>query len=176
MRNIFLALIFSGFALANSLTFQSGKVMVHTSVFGDSTINPASSVITSHLTIDGNDITTIKGSIDVSLVDLKSDNADRDEHMYEAIDTKKYIKTTYTINSISPNTAGKYNIYGTLNLHGVTKKVDLLAYITNKGKEVTIKGKTAFKMSAFGITPPKLLFLTVRDLLELKINTTYKVD
>ena len=176
MRNIFLAIIFSGFALANSLTFQSGKVMVHTSVFGDSTIDPESSVITSHLTINGDDITTIKGSVDVSLVDLKSDNSDRDEHMYEAIDTKKYTKTTYTINSISPNSAGKYNIYGTLNLHGVAKKLDFSANITKKGKEITITGETAFKMSDFGITPPKLLFLTVRDLLELKINTTYKVD
>jgi len=176
MRNIFLAILFSGFAVANSLTFQSGKVMVHTSVFGDSTIDPASSVITSNLTIDGNDITTIKGSVDVSLVNLKSDNSDRDEHMYEAIDIKKYTQTSYTINSISPNSEGKYNIYGTLNLHGVTKKIDLLANITKNGNSVTIKGTTSFKMSDFGITPPKLLFLNVRDLLELKINTTYKVN
>jgi len=177
MRHIFLALIISNFAFANALIFQTGKVMVHTSVFGDSAINPESSVITSHLKIDDNgDITTLKGVVDISLINLKSDNRARDEHMYEAINTKKYPFVIYTIKSVVLNSSGGYNINGLLNLHGITKVLNFSASIEQKGEQLTIKGETSFKMSHFGITPPKLLFLSVRDLLEIKIDTTYKVN
>lgn len=176
MRYLFITLITTLALFSANLSFEKGSVLAHTSVFGDSTINPSSSNIVSHLTMKKGDISTLKGSVEVSLTDLKSDNSERDEHMYEAIDTQKYTSTTYTIKSVSQNSAGSYNVEGSLTLHGITKKLPILATIATKGDHVTFKGKTSFKMSDFGITPPKLLFLTVRDLLEMKINTTYKVQ
>jgi polyisoprenoid-binding protein YceI len=173
MRYLFLALLSSTLLFSANLTFKSGSVMAHTSMLADSNINPASSNITSHLTMEKGDVTTLKGSVDVSLVDLKSDKEDRDEHMHEAIEIKKYTKTTYTIKSVEKNTAGSYNITGTLSLHGVTKPINLVGEVTQKGDEVSINAKTSFKMSDFGIEPPTLLFLTVRDLLEMTIDTTY---
>ena len=175
MRYLFLALFATSILFSANLAFSSGYVQAHTSVFGDSTINPRSSNITSHLTMDKGDVTTLKGSVDVSLVKLKSDNEDRDEHMYKVLDIKKYTQTTYTIKSVTKNSVGSYNIEGTLDLHGVKKPINLLGEITQKGDNVTIKAKTSFKMSDFGIEPPKLLFLTVRDLLEMTIDTTYRL-
>lgn len=123
--------------------------------------------------MDKGDVTSLKGSVDVSLVKFKSDNKDRDEHMYKVIDVKKYTKTTYTIESVTKNTAGSYNIKGTLDLHGVTKPITLLGEVSENGDAVSIKAKTSFNMSDFGIEPPSMFFLTVRDLLDMTIDTTY---
>jgi len=170
---LLLTFIMSSSLFSASLVFTKGDVMAHTSVFGDSTINPHSSSIRSHLTMANQDITTLKGSVDVSLVDFKSDNSKRDEHMGEALDIKTYTQTTYTIQSVTPSTNGHYTIEGTLNLHGITKPITLKGEVTTQNKQVTIKAETSFKMSAFGIEPPKLLFLTVRDQVDIKIDTTY---
>ncbi len=173
MRYLFLALLATSTLFSVNLTFSSGYVEAHTSVLGDNNINPKSSNITSHLTMDKGDVTTLKGSVDVSLVKFKSDNEERDEHMYKVLDVKKYAQTTYTITSVTKNTAGSYNIEGTLDLHGVKKPIALLGEVQQNGDKVTIKAKTSFKMSDFGIEPPKLLFLSVRDLVEMTIDTTY---
>jgi polyisoprenoid-binding protein YceI len=174
MRYLFLALFASSVLFASNLTFLKGSVLAHTSVFGDSTINPATSHIISHLKIKKN-ITSLHGSVDVSLVDLKSDNAKRDAHMHEAIDTQKYTKATYTIDSLKQESTGKYTIYGTLFLHGVKKPIVLHGIVSKQGHTLHIQAKTSFKMSSFGIKPPKMFFLTVRDRLDMKIDTTYKI-
>ena len=173
MRYLFLALLATSTLFSANLTFSSGYVQALTSILGDKNINPKSSNITSHLTMDKGDVTTLKGSVDVSLVKFKSDNEDRDEHMYKVIDVKKYTQTTYTIKSVTKNTVGSYNIEGTLNLHGVKKPITLLGEVSENGDKVTIKAKTSFNMSDFGIEPPSMFFLTVRDLLEMTIDTTY---
>ncbi len=173
MRYLFLALLATSTLFSANLTFSSGYVQALTSILGDKNINPKSSNITSHLTMDKGDVTSLKGSVDVSLVKFKSDNKDRDEHMYKVIDVKKYTKTTYTIESVTKNTAGSYNIKGTLDLHGVTKPITLLGEVSENGDAVSIKAKTSFNMSDFGIEPPSMFFLTVRDLLDMTIDTTY---
>jgi len=174
MRYLFLALSASAMLSASNLTFVKGSVLAHTSVFGDSSINPSSSHIISHLEM-GKDITSLRGSVDVSLIDLKSDNSIRDEHMHEAIDTTKYTKTTYTIKKLIKNSAGRYNIEGILSLHGVNKPITLDGIVSKEKNMLHIKAKTSFKMSSFGIKPPKMFFLTVEDKLDMKIDTTYKI-
>ncbi len=176
MRYLFLILVTTVTIFASNLVFQKGYVLAHTTVFGDSTIDPSSSNITSHLSINRGDISSLKGFVRVSLVDLKSDNKKRDEHMYEAINTKKYKNTTYKIKSVNKNSSGSYTIKGTLNLHGITKNINMVGDIIQNGDTLVIKAKTSFKMSDFGIEPPKLLFLSVRDLLEMTIDTTYKLE
>ena len=121
------------------------------------------------------DIISLHGSVDVSLIDLKSDNAKRDEHMYEAINTKKYTKATYTIKSLKKISTGKYNINGTLFLHGVKKPIILHGLVSKKGHTLHIQATTSFKMSSFGIKPPEMFFLVVKDRVEMKIDTTYKI-
>jgi polyisoprenoid-binding protein YceI len=176
MRYLLATLLTTATLFSANLTFSSGSVEAHTKIMGDSNINPSSSNIVSHLTMDKGDVTTLKGSVDVSLVELKSENEDRDEHMHETINVDKYAKTTYTINSVEKNTAGTYNISGTLSLHGITKNIDLLGTVIESGESVSINAKTTFNMSDFGIEPPSMLFLTVRDLLEMSIDTTYTIE
>ena len=176
MRYYLATLLTTATLFSASLTFSSGSVMAKTSILGDSNINPTSSEIVSNLNMEKGDVTTLKGSVEVSLLALKSDNEDRDEHMHETINIKEYSSTTYTITSVVKNSAGSYNIMGTLTLHGVTKDIALLGSVEESGSEVTIKAKSSFNMSDFGIEPPTLLFLTVRDRLDMTIDTTYTFE
>lgn len=173
MRYVLLAFLMSSSLFSASLVFTQGDVTAHTSVFGDNHIDPKSNVITSHLTIDNHDITSLKGSVEVSLVEFKSDNEDRDAHMIEVLNTQTYTQTTYTVTSVTPAENGQYTIQGTLNLHGVTKPISLTGTVTTNNDQLTIHASTSFKMSEFGITPPKLLFLTVRDQVDMTVDTTY---
>jgi len=175
MRYLLLAFFSSCLLFSKALVFQSGYVMAHTSVFGDSSINPKTSNIVSHLKMNGDNLTSIRGKVILSMSALKSNNHKRDEHMYKVIDVTLFPNATYKIISVKKNSAGSYNILGNLTLHGVTKPIKMLADITKNGNSVTISGKSSFNMSSFGIKPPKLLFLTVRDKLDITVNTTYKV-
>ena len=176
MRYLFIALLTSTTLFSANLTFSNGFVEAQTSIFGDSNINPSSSNIVSYLSMDKGDVTTLKGTVDVSLVDLKSDNGDRDEHMHKVIDSEKYTTTTFTINSVVKNSEGSYTIHGKLNLHGISRELNLLGVLQEHDNSLRIKAKTSFNMSAFGIEPPTLLFLKVRDRLQMTINTTYTIE
>ena len=167
---VFMA-IFAISVFANPLVFAQGAITAHTEVFGDSTIDPQTSNITSHLSI-GDDISSLKGSVDVSLVALKSDNHGRDKHMQKAIEAMKYLKTTYTISNVK-KVDDHYKIQGTLDLHGVKKPLKLTGNIEFDNGKLKMDLKTSFLMSGFKIEPPKLLFLTVRDKIDMKINTTF---
>ena len=176
MRFFITTLLTTATLFSANLTFSGGSIQAQTSILGDSDINPSSSKIISHLTMLKGDVTTLKGSVDISLIDLKSNNEDRDEHMHETINVEKYTKTTYTINSVIKNSEGTYNVLGVLSLHGISKELALLGEVSVDDKKVNIKAKTSFKMSDFGIEPPSMLFLTVRDRLDMTIDTIYTIE
>ncbi|BAF72027.1 YceI family protein [Sulfurovum sp. NBC37-1] len=171
-KTLLLSLLAASSLMASSLIVTNGSVKAHTEVFGDSTIDPVTKSITSHLSM-GNSVESIKGSVDVSVRKLKSDNETRDEHMVEAIASDKYPLATYTFKSVT-KTGNQYKIDGILNFHGVQKPLSIKADIAEKPGSVALKGKASFKMSDYGVKPPKLLLLTVRDRIDLSVNVTFK--
>jgi len=173
LKNTLLLSVFAASSLmASSLIVTTGSVKAHTEVFGDSTIDPVTRRITSHLTMP-NGIESIKGSIDVSVKKLKSDNETRDEHMVEAIASNTYPLAKYTFKSVT-KTGNRYKIDGILNFHGVQKPLSINADIREKSGTVALKGKASFKMSNYGVKPPKLLLLTVRDRIDLSVDVTFR--
>ncbi len=158
--------------MAQKLVVNHGIVKAHTEVFGDSSIDPATTGIISHLTM-GKEITSIKGSVDVSILKLKSDNDERDEHMVVALESKSYPVSTYIFTKVQKASHG-YTINGVLNFHGVKKPLNIDADITQKGKEIIFHGKSSFLLSDYKIKPIKLLFLTVRNKIDLTIDVTFK--
>ncbi len=158
--------------MAQKLVVNHGIVKAHTEVFGDSSIEPATTVIISHLTM-GKGITSMKGSIDVSILKLKSDNSKRDEHMVEALESKNYPLSTYTFSSVKKASHG-YTIDGILNFHGVQKPLQINADITKEGREIIFHGKSSFLLSDYKVKPIKLFFLTVRNKIDLAIDVTFK--
>lgn len=158
--------------MAGHLTVTQATVQAHTEVFGDSTINPQTTHLTSHLKM-GKNIESISGTINISMKSLKSDNATRDEHMMKAIESSKYSLATYTFREVK-KTASGYTVNGILNFHGVKKPLTIKAKIDKTKNGLDFKGVSHFLMSSYGVTPPKMFFLTVRDQIDLKINVMFK--
>ena len=171
-KSIIFSLLTASYLMAGNLTITKANVLAHSEVFGDSTINPATTSLTSRLTMEDG-IESIRGTVDVSVRLLKSDNATRDEHMIEALESNKYPLATYKFTKVTKSTKG-YIVNGILNFHGIKKPLNIKANIIQKGNKITFNGKASFKMTSFGVTPPKLLVLTVRDKIDLSIDVTFK--
>jgi len=157
---------------ANVLQVQEGQIKAHTEVFGDSTIDPSTKNIGTSLTIEDT-IESIKGVVFISSKDLVSDNSKRDEHMYEVIEIESFSTISYTITNITKQTDG-YMLHGVLALHGIKKEMDIKADITKENGTVQLKSQFSIKMTNFGIEPPVMIFLTVRDQVDIDINLNLK--
>lgn len=157
---------------ANILQVHEGEIKAHTEVFGDSTIDPQTKHISTSLTIEST-IESIKGVVFISSKDLISDNSKRDEHMYEAIEADSFSTISYTIQTIEKQDDG-YMLHGVLALHGIKKEMDIKANITKENGTVLLQSQFSIKMTDFGIEPPVMIFLTVRDQVDIAINLNLK--
>ena len=155
------------------LRFVKGEIKAHTSVFGDSHIDPKSSYLKSFLTIKDGDLNSIRGVIKMPVKSLKSDNAKRDEHMYDMFEVDKFPMAVVKITDIKKD-SNKTLIFTKIKLHGVERDVAFKGEIDKKDNLVHIKAKGAIKVSSFGMKPPRLLFLTVRDRVDLNIDTYFE--
>lgn len=172
MRNLLIFMLaLAPWLGAAELSVTQGSVTAHTEVFGDSTIDPSTTAVTAQLSM-GDTPESITGTVTVAVTGLASDNTDRDEHMHEAIASKSFPEATYTFTSVTANDQG-YAIEGTMTLHGVSKPVTLQATLTDSGDTLAMKGSGTILMSDFGIEPPTLLFLTVRDQVDLAFDVTF---
>ena len=67
----------------------------------------------------------------------------------------------------SPGSTGKTEILGLLDLHGVQKKVTLPIEYNYSSEVFHGRGKMVIKMSDFQIPEPRVLFLRVKDEIEI---------
>ena len=61
-------------------------------------------------------------------------------------------------------------IDGNVNFHGVSKKVFVKLSCTTEKGNIYFKGNLNIKMSDFGLTPPRILFITIDDLVKTRIE------
>jgi len=158
---------------AGNLSFESGTIRAHTEVFGDSSIDPVFRKAQSHLAMEGT-AESLHGRMDVSIADFVSDNKKRDEHMYEAMESDRFPKASFEISEVMAKGGDSYTLKGMMTLHGVTKPMSFEGNVDEEGGKVHIKAKSGIKMSEFGIVPPKMLFLTVRDQVDLNVDIVLK--
>ena len=80
-----------------------------------------------------------KGSVEFSVktTSIDTGNADRDKHLRTAdfFDVEKYPEITFKSDSVKPAGKNKYNVTGTLTMHGVSKKVTLPVTFNGEGKD-----------------------------------------
>jgi len=171
MRKLLLIMLLSLSAIAANLQFSGGQISVHTEVFGDSKINPTTNKIQSSLTQIGG-IESIKGKIYFNYKSLISSSQGRDEHMYELIDTSKFPKLSFLITQVTKN-ANHYMITGILTINNVSKEITSTANILDDIQNLQINGSFSINMTSFNITPPIMVFLTVRDQLDIKYALSY---
>ena len=160
------------FANANSLTVQNGEIKAHTEVFGDSEINPTTKDVKGDLTIEDT-IESIKGKIYFETLSLVSDKKGRDENMYELLKVEKFKTISFDIKSITKNQNG-YDINGIVTLNGVSKNITAKTTIIKDNNQITLKGGFSFNLTDFSLEPPVMMFLTVRNQIDISYNIQLK--
>ena len=173
MKKVIIAVALCMSMWAGALSFESGSIKAHTEVFGDSTIDPVTKKIGSRLSM-GNDVKSLSGSVSASMLDLISDNKKRDEHMREALECDMFHDAVFEIKEVVSKGGDNYTLKGNMTLHGTTKPINFDADITATDAKVTIKAKGMLKMTDFAIKPIKMVFLTVRDQVDLTVELALK--
>jgi len=164
-----MALLAYGMLYAGPLAFESGTIKGHTEVLGDSAIDPIAKKAVSHLSMDENP-TTLRGSIEVEMGDFSSDNRKRDLHMQESFESSIFPKAVFEVKEVVAKGQDNYVLKGMMTFHGVTKAMNFESTIMHEGSKVRIKGESQMKMSDFAMKPIKLLFLTVRDQVNVSVD------
>ena len=157
---------------AANLDLIQGHIKAHTQVFGDSTIDPETNKVTASLNMQEG-IESLKGEIKINALDLISDNKDRDAHMYETLGSENFPVISFDLAKIV-KIENIYQIEGIMNLHGVTKNFSIPVDITQNNGIVEMHSMFTIKMSDFNIEAPKLLFLTVRDEVDITVDLKLK--
>lgn len=173
VKKLLLLLVLPLVLFGGNLVFQKGLIKAHTEVFGDSGIEPSVSRINTDLMMHDNDLSSIHGKISFNILDLKSSNSGRDEHMQEMFDIKKYTYISLKINSLNKE-KDQYLINGILRIHGMNKAVKIPVRINQNISTVTMQSHFIVKVSDYGMEPPSLLFFTVKDAVDINASIVLK--
>ena len=107
---------------------------------------------------------------------LRSDNAVRDRHMYEEVfEVARFPSMTFTADQFKRDGSAEASefrgtLLGTFSLHGVDQPVSVPIRFTVEGATLRGEGKFSINLSQFGITPPRLLGLRVRNEVVIEVR------
>lgn len=102
-----------------------------------------------------------------------------DKNTYKALNADKYPEIAYTLTGVSNmKTAGNVSTFtavGNLTIAGKTNKVSFPVKAVVAGNAITFTGSVKFKLTSFGIAPPKALMGTIKtgDDVTVVLNSTY---
>jgi polyisoprenoid-binding protein YceI len=174
MKNILLVLLLSFPLFAVDLQLKHGYVAAHTEMMMDSTIDPINNFLQAEISMRNSDITTIRGKFWVEMRLFTSDEAERDKNMHKEVETGKFKLATFTVSSVTKTEVeDSYTISGTLSFHGHEKPLSAIAEITIKDGELLINATSKILVSDFGIKMPCMVFMCVRDQVDLLIKASF---
>ncbi len=174
MKFLFVVFLLTSALFGGSLTLNSGSIEAHTEMMMDKEINPLNSNLSAELNIQDENILTLSGQFWVDMNAFVSDNKDRDEDMYKSVETVKFKLATFTILNVTRvDKADIYTINGKLNFHGVEKDLSANAIITFKDGVMNFEATSMINMPDYGIEMPCIMFMCVRDRVDLKIKATF---
>jgi polyisoprenoid-binding protein YceI len=173
MKKVLLILVLAFPLFAANLQLKNGSVAAHTEMMMDSTIDPTNNSLKAELTIEGSDITTLRGKFWVDMNLFKSDKSDRDKNMYKEVEADKFMLSTYTVSGVTKNGENSYAISGMLNFHGKEKPLNAQAKIVYANGALTIDASSMILVSDFGVKMPCMVFMCVRDQVDLSIKADF---
>lgn len=119
--------------------------------------------------------------VSVETESLKSGKSGMDKNTYKALKTNKHKSISFNmkeVKSISKLNDNSYrvSVTGNLTIAGVTKNTGLDFIIEVASSQVILKGSKSFKMTDFGVDPPKALLGTVTtgDEVKIEFKTVFK--
>ncbi len=127
---------------------------------------------TFYLTGDGTALDATQTSqFTIDLTTLKSDQSRRDARAQNALETSRFPTATFTAESVTgydpsipADQQQTLRLTGTLEIHGVQKKVTWELKITRQANVVSAIATLDFNFSDYGVTPPSLGgFVSVQD-------------
>ncbi|MDQ8004670.1 MAG: YceI family protein [Pedobacter sp.] len=133
------------------------------------------------------DITTVNLELVVKSLRSIKENGNyyetgMDKNTYKALNADKFPKITFVLTDISnlKASAGKADFVakGNLTIAGSQKAISFPVNATLTANGIIVKGSTTFKMTTFGITPPKALLGTIKtgDEITIVFNASFKND
>ena len=90
--------------------------------------------------------------------------------MYKLLNVDKFETISFDIKNIIKNEIN-YDISGVLTLNGIAKDIIVKSDISEEKSNILLNGKFSFNLTDFNLEPPSMLFLKVRD----QIDITYKI-
>lgn len=174
MKKLLCFLIISLPLFAGNLQLESASVEAHTEMMMDSAIDPISSQLLADINMQDENIASLNGKFWIQMNSFSSEKQDRDENMYETLDSEKYKLATYTITSLAPTKdVAIYTIHGKLNFHGVEQELEAKANITMHDNIVDFEASTMINMPDYGIEMPCMVFMCVREQVDLRITASF---
>jgi polyisoprenoid-binding protein YceI len=105
--------------------------------------------------------------------DFDSGNSSRDSHALEAVEAMKFPRVTFASRTVRRDSAG-YTVAGDLTFHGVTRPVEMRVVPGEAKDRITIKGAFTIKLSDYGVKPPGVLFVKIKDDMTLRFDLAAK--
>ncbi|MDO5608019.1 MAG: YceI family protein [Capnocytophaga sp.] len=127
-------------------------------------------------TAEGTALTAINAlTITMQAESIKSGKNGMDKKAYEALKTDKNKTIKYVLKSASKS-GDTWTLTGTLTIAGTSKSVSLQAKETNASGGYALSGSHSFKLTDFGIEPPKAMMGTIKtgDAVAIHFNVNFK--
>ncbi len=126
-------------------------------------------------TINDGKITSIQSLVvEMPAESIKSGKKGMDTNAYKAMYTDKHKTVTFNLKSAVKNADNTWALSGTFSIAGTTKSVNLKVKETSAGTSYGFEGTYAFKLTDYGITPPKALMGTIKTGDDVKITFNVK--
>lgn len=162
----------------NSTVTISGTSTLH-----DWTMDTRAVKGTAEIEMTGSEITAIKEVIlEIPAESLKSGKSAMDKNAYDALKTKKNPKIFFKLkgfNQASVDGRSAVEVTGDITIAGKTRTEKILvAYKTDSKGNLSVSGSKAIKMTDYGVTPPEVMFGTVKtgDDLTIKFDIALKTN
>jgi hypothetical protein len=101
------------------------------------------------------------------------------EHFNEKyMETEKFPKSTFQgkLTGFSPNASGEQKVraVGKINIHGITRDIDVPGVLEFAGGKAKMKAKFIVKLADYNIKIPTLIWQNIAEEVEVRVEFTYK--
>ena len=114
-------------------------------------------------------------NLSVEAESLKSGKSAMDKNTFKALNTDDYKTIDFSLTSLKSvvkqsDQSFKVSALGKMTISGVTKSITINMTVKLEGNKLLLNGEKSFKMTDFGIDPPKALLGTIKTGDDIKIE------